>query len=120
MWYRSVLSKPAILPQEYYVLREFKINDPDVRLSIFNVISACVIALLLTALAVILIVAYIRAKSKSGMKKMVSTSITVESSLDSISISNNNYSNNNIRRFTDSFLACSSSNRNVYDSIVAV
>ncbi|XGW01182.1 hypothetical protein V3C99_013836 [Haemonchus contortus] len=91
------------------------IHDTDVRLSVFNVISACVVALLLTALIIILVVAYIRAKSKTGIKKGVSSSVTVESSLDSISISNNN----NDRRFMNPFLTCSNNNQ-CYDSVVAV
>ncbi|VDL62401.1 unnamed protein product [Nippostrongylus brasiliensis] len=43
-------------------------HDPNVRLSAFNVVSACAIALLLTALVVILVVAYIRAKSRTAFK----------------------------------------------------
>ncbi|KAK5981618.1 hypothetical protein GCK32_015361 [Trichostrongylus colubriformis] len=92
------------------------IHDADVRLSAFNVISACLVGLLLTALIIILVVAYIRAKSKTAIKRPVSSSVTVESNLDSISITNNNDSS----RLTSSFFACTNNNQYCYDSIVAV
>ncbi|KAK6036657.1 hypothetical protein COOONC_25838 [Cooperia oncophora] len=90
------------------------IQDSVVRLSVFNVISACVVALLLTALIIILVVAYIRAKSRTGIKKPMSSTVTIESSLDSISI------NNNSSRFSSQFFTCTNNNQGCYDSMVAV
>ncbi|WKY10931.1 hypothetical protein Q1695_002909 [Nippostrongylus brasiliensis] len=95
-------------------------HDPNVRLSAFNVVSACAIALLLTALVVILVVAYIRAKSRTAFKKPLSSSITVESSLDSISVCNNNSDNNNIDLFSRALYGCTDRRQHCYDSIVAV
>ncbi|CAJ0590732.1 unnamed protein product [Cylicocyclus nassatus] len=95
-------------------------HDSDVQLSVFNVVSACIVALLLTAVIIILVVAYIRAKSRGATKSTVSSSVTVESYLESMAINNNNnISSSSSTYFTNPLYACTN-NQNHYDSIVSV
>ncbi|EYB91137.1 hypothetical protein Y032_0210g2148 [Ancylostoma ceylanicum] len=94
-------------------------HDADVQLSLFNVVSACIVALLLTAVIIILVVAYIRTKSRGTLKNSISTSVTVESYLESIAINNNNDSSSR-DYFRNALYACTNNNRHRYDSIVTV
>ncbi|KAL6742124.1 hypothetical protein Aduo_015313 [Ancylostoma duodenale] len=95
-------------------------HDADVQLSLFNVVSACIVALLLTAVIIILVVAYIRTKSRGTLKNTISTSVTVESHLESIAINNNNDSPSSSDYFRNALYACTNNNRHRYDSIVTV
>ncbi|RCN43329.1 hypothetical protein ANCCAN_10693 [Ancylostoma caninum] len=57
-------------------------HDADVQLSLFNVVSACIVALLLTAVIIILVVAYIRTKSKGTLKVYTGGAVLISAQVE--------------------------------------